>query len=308
MADAQAVTRALGGRWHGGYGTAPCPAHDDRHPSLSLRDGHTGRLLVCCHAGCGWRDIKNALRAMGLLPGRGEPPAPPDPAVRAAREREEREEAARRARQARWCWRGTQRLAGTPAERYLRGRGIAGPLPSSLRFHPACWHAPTARRLPALVARVDGTAGAGFAVHRTYLTPEGRKIAPPEDARRMLGATEGGAARLARGQGPLVVAEGIETALSVAERPGLVLPGGERPPSVWAALSAGGLAALRLPDRPGRLVIAADGDAAGREAAEALAVRALEAGWRVAVRPAPEGRDWNDALREMPGEAARAEA
>ena len=304
--DAQEVTRALGGHWHGGYGTARCPAHDDRIPSLSLRDGHTGRLLVCCHAGCDWRDIKNALRALGHLPGRGEAPAPIDPAVRAAREREEREEAARRARQARWCWKGTQALAGTPAERYLRGRGIVGPLPSSLRFHPACWHAPTARRHPALVALVEGAPD--FAVQRIYLTPEGRQHAPAEDAKRMLGTTEGGAARLARGPGPLVVAEGIETALSVAERPGLVLDAGEARPSVWAALSTKGMAALRLPDRPGRLVIAADGDRVGRKAAAALAVRALETGWRVTVRPAPEGRDWNDALRERMGEAARAEA
>ena len=191
---------------------------------------------------------------------------------------------------------------GHAAERYLRGRGIAGPLPPTLRFHPACWHAPTVRRRPALVALVEGAPAAvgvpTVAVHRTHLTPEGRRIAPAEDAKRMLGATEGGAARLARGPGPLVVAEGIETALSLVERPGLVLRAGEARPSVWAALSTKGMAALRLPERPGRLVIAADGDPAERRAAAALAVRALAAGWRVVVRPAPEGRDWNDALGE----------
>ena len=303
-ADAEAVTRALGGRWHGSYGTARCPAHEDRSPSLSLKDGYTGRLLVRCHAGCDWRDVSDALRGMGHLPGRGAPPAPVDPALREAREREEREEAERRAAQALRCWQGTRPLPGTPAEAYLRGRGIVRPLPSSLRYHPACWHGPTARRHPALVARVEGAER--FAVHRIYLRADGRKIDhddPPrrEDAKMMLGHTLGGAVRLAggaRGTSPLVVAEGIETALSVAQGAAGPLGTGAR---VWAALAASHLAGLRLPARPGRLVVAADGDEGGRAAAQALAERARAEGWRATVRAAPEGRDWNDVLREMAG-------
>jgi hypothetical protein len=31
--------------WHGSYGTARRPAHDDRNPSLSVRDGNTGPLF-----------------------------------------------------------------------------------------------------------------------------------------------------------------------------------------------------------------------------------------------------------------------
>ena len=311
MTDARAVTRALKGRWHGGYGTARCPTHEDRHPSLSLRDGRDGRLLAYCHAGCDWAAVACALRGLGLLPSRdGIGAAGPavDPALRAVREREEREEIARRARQARWCWRGTRPLASTPAERYLHGRGIAGPLPASLRFHPTCWHAPTARRRPALVARVEGAAAAvgvpTFAVHRTYLTAEGRKIAPAEDAKLMLGATLDGAVRLRAGRtGPLVVAEGIETALAV----GLGAAGRIDPAArLWAALSAPGLAGLALPPVPGRLVVAADGDAAGLRAAEALERRARAAGWRVtlAPAPAPEGLDWNDVATAQAGERA----
>ena len=30
---------------------ARCPAHDDLRPSLSIGSG-SGRVLVCCHAGC----------------------------------------------------------------------------------------------------------------------------------------------------------------------------------------------------------------------------------------------------------------
>ena len=35
------------GRWK-----ARCPAHNDRSPSLSIREGDDGRVLVLCRAGC----------------------------------------------------------------------------------------------------------------------------------------------------------------------------------------------------------------------------------------------------------------
>ncbi|WP_256481178.1 hypothetical protein [Bartonella sp. B1098] len=34
--NAQGITRAVPGGWHGRYGIARCPAHDDQLPSLSL--------------------------------------------------------------------------------------------------------------------------------------------------------------------------------------------------------------------------------------------------------------------------------
>ena len=30
---------------------ANCPVHDDQHPSLSIREGEDGRVLINCHAG-----------------------------------------------------------------------------------------------------------------------------------------------------------------------------------------------------------------------------------------------------------------
>ncbi|MEZ5720986.1 MAG: toprim domain-containing protein [Paracoccaceae bacterium] len=113
----------------------------------------------------------------------------------------------------------------------------------------------------------------------------------------MLGAVAGGAVRLTNGQGPLVVAEGIETALSLAS--GLL----NGPATVWAALSTSGMSGLALPPDPGRLTVASDGDAPGRGAAHRLADRAHALGWQVSLLPAPDGRDWNDILK-MKGEAA----
>jgi DNA primase len=56
------------------------------------------------------------------------------------------------------------------------------------------------------------------------------------------------------------------------------------------------MAGLSLPDRPGSLIIASDGDVAGRTAATELTIRASALGWRVRLMPAPDGLDWNDVL------------
>ncbi len=77
--NARELTVTLGGHWHGSYGTTKCPAHDDREPSLSIRDGVDGEPVFNCFAGCDWRDIKDVLRARGLLPERGNDRAAPAP-------------------------------------------------------------------------------------------------------------------------------------------------------------------------------------------------------------------------------------
>lgn len=40
---------------------ARCPSHDDRSPSLSIREGSDGRVLIYCFAGCGASDVVSAL-------------------------------------------------------------------------------------------------------------------------------------------------------------------------------------------------------------------------------------------------------
>src|SRR3954452_14331844 len=69
------LTEALGGRWSqsSGKGSARCPAHDDRHASLSLTDSQDGRVLVKCHASCGQDDVLAALTTRGLW-GSASPP------------------------------------------------------------------------------------------------------------------------------------------------------------------------------------------------------------------------------------------
>ena len=40
---------------------ALCPAHDDRRPSLSIREADDGRVLLTCWTGCGASEIVSAL-------------------------------------------------------------------------------------------------------------------------------------------------------------------------------------------------------------------------------------------------------
>jgi hypothetical protein len=176
------------------------------------------------------------------------------------------------------------------AQLYLRSRGITI-TPASLRFG---WdvHTESHQRLPVMVGAVqhaerDGVQG----VHITYLTAAGVGKANVQPAKRMRGPVGGGAVRLAHAAHSLVVAEGIETALSVQQATGV---------PAWAALSAVGIENLVLPSPPlaANIVIAADNDPRGLQAAETAARRFVAEGRRVRIALPPEPHaDFNDALR-----------
>ena len=57
------VAARLHARRCGAGWIACCPAHDDRTPSLSIRAGRDGRVLLRCWAGC---DTAAVLAAAGL--------------------------------------------------------------------------------------------------------------------------------------------------------------------------------------------------------------------------------------------------
>ncbi|NEY90363.1 toprim domain-containing protein [Tabrizicola oligotrophica] len=286
MSEAQELVRVLGGQWRGHHGNAPCPVcqperrSDQRGLSIRSEGGH---LLAYCHkTGCDFRDI---VKAAGLPP----EALRHDPAEARKADAQRKAYAAEQRAKARTLWASSAPIWGTKGEAYLRGRGVTCPLPPSLRWAADTFHGPSGRWLSAMVADVS-TGG----IHRTFFDKAGGRIAG--NAKMMQGPCAGGAVALSEGPGPLVVCEGIETGLSLLS--GLL----DGPAAVWAALSTSGLRALHLPADLGALIIAADGDAPGREAATALAERAYALGWQVSLLPAPEGQDWNDVLRK--GEAA----
>lgn len=56
------ITRLEGARQtRSGCFSARCPAHDDRSPSLLIREAEDGRLLLKCFAGCSADDVVSAI-------------------------------------------------------------------------------------------------------------------------------------------------------------------------------------------------------------------------------------------------------
>jgi hypothetical protein len=284
--SAEFIAKALGGKRVGTSWLAFCPAHEDRlTPSLALRDGDGGRVLVHCHAGCDQKAVIAALRARDLWGVNGSAssswqrrPRPngagPDP------------DAALR-RSALAIWQAALPAQGSLVETYLASRGISLPSPESLRFSPALKH-PSGTIWPAMIALVtNGVDGTPLAIHRTFLAPNGSGKAPVKPAKMMLGKCRGDAVRLGEPSVPLLIAEGIETALSGMQMNGC---------SVWAALSTSGLRSLDLPEDLADIIILADGDDAGEAAALDCGRRWKQEGRRVRIARPPRGMDFNDML------------
>ena len=99
-------------------------------------------------------------------------------------------------------------------------------------------------------------------VHRTFLARNGRGKTPIEPTKMMLGPCRGGAVRLVPIGDRLMIAEGIETALSAIRATSR---------AAWAALSTSGLRTLELPADVRDVVVLAHGDEAGEAAARRIA-------------------------------------
>ena len=196
-----------------------------------------------------------------------------------------------RAEAARRLWRLCRPVEGTPAEAYLRARGIVVGREPALAFHPTLYYRDAAgafSTFPALIARATRADGAFAGLQRTYLDPAQPAKAPVSDARKAMGRIFGAAVWLGAGDAPtLAVAEGIESALSLlTAQPAL---------RAAAALSAAGLGAFTPPAGVARVLIARDNDPAGRDAAERLLARCRARGLAAAVL-VPERGDFNDDL------------
>jgi putative DNA primase/helicase len=191
-----------------------------------------------------------------------------------------------------------QITADDPVTLYLHQRGIALPvadIPAVLRYHAhLIYRHEDGQRTyhPAMLARVDNASGQGMSIHRTYLDRNGHKASLPTVKKLMPavlpGATCGGAIRLYSADETLAVTEGIETALAVRLATGL---------PVWSTICAGGMARLVIPPDVRLVVICADHDPAGLDAAWALARRLLAEQRRVKIlTPDTPGADWADYL------------
>jgi putative DNA primase/helicase len=284
---AETIARALGGRKTGQGWTARCPAHDDRELSLSITDAKGGKVLVCRHAGCDQRDVIAALRSRGLWAADGRHAGRAPHNVHRRLHAQPEPEALTRTEAALALWQASRPAKGTPAEAYLRSRGINLSPPPAIRFRAGLKH-PSGSVWPAMVALVThGTGGAPIAIHRTFLARGGKGKAPVDPAKMMLGPCGRGAVRLADPGDVLMVGEGIETCLAAMMATGH---------PAWAALSTSGLRTLDLPKDVRDVIVLADGDEAGEAAARDCAWRWRREGRRVRIACPPQGLDFNDML------------
>ncbi len=185
---------------------------------------------------------------------------------------------------------------------YLARRGLPVPTGDALplRFAPALPYWGDGEWLgtfPAMLAAVTSPTGALVALHRTYLTEDGRKA--PVPVTKKLTSTAGPMAGASiklwppmqrNGEMVLGLAEGIETAIAASAMAGI---------PAWPCVSAGGLEQFEPPAGVQRIYIFGDNDrnGTGQRAAARLAQRAARMGLeaRTLIPPSP-GADWNDEL------------
>jgi hypothetical protein len=177
-------------------------------------------------------------------------------------------------------WMGAKPIAGTPAEAYLRGRGIdvarLGKWPGSLKFHAEVWNREQGLKIPAMIAQMVTPAGVHVASHRTYLRWCERKgwvkLDSP-NAKMVLGACAGSFIPLRHGpsgksmsqmpEGEVEhMAEGIEDCLTAAmAKPEI---------RIDAGYSLGNIGSIVFPEHVRRLVLLCDRDEAGSKATDLL--------------------------------------
>ncbi|GGN55506.1 hypothetical protein B2G71_19555 [Novosphingobium sp. PC22D] len=264
------IVKRLGGQWHGHYALCRCPAHNDRKPSLSIKQGRRS-ILVHCFAGCSGQAVMSSIRrVLGRSVEDQNPTVAPHRLPNTS---------------FRQIWEQAGPISGTLAERYLKEiRGITF-IPKDVRFHPRCpkGKGRDVQYLPALIVGVFRL-GQLCAIQRQFLDP----TTAERTARMMLGNSRGGIWPSYHPGTKLHLAEGFETACAFQQIK--ALPGatcfGERnfsivtPPSHIKGITL-------LPDNQAQAISLAN---------TAIAERSTE-DVPIDMLPCPDGfNDWADII------------
>ncbi|UEO01097.1 toprim domain-containing protein [Acidiferrobacter thiooxydans] len=327
--------RQSGSEWQ-----ALCPAHDDRNPSLSIKEGDDGVLLVKCHIGCSARDIVGAvgLTLGDLFPdhlrkGRRGATGQPDPEAsariakaKAARQEKKAKELTERVQDAHNSWSHSPApLAADSiapghdwARAYLRSRGpgvLEVAIAAGVRVLPttskSSYNPNTKRRAPCILWPIrDPRSGNLVGAQREWgrghknKRMQGRHIVPMGGADPR--AMHSGYVRFPGRRDTLYVCEGQITAAAVAAATG------ER---VVALFDTAGISQPPRPviqravrDGATRIIVAGDVDKMGvKKALEGIHIIQT---WGLKVpivwTVPPEGQDWADILEREGPDAVRA--
>jgi hypothetical protein len=185
-------------------------------------------------------------------------------------------------------------INNTLAEVYLRKyRAISlEQIPASLRFIEHAYNYTAGGYFPAMIASISDLDGNIIAAHCTFIAPKtGDKLQGNGIKSRLIfGGCRGGAIRLSQATEKLALCEGVEDGLSILQSaPDL---------TVWATAGTSNLRAVLIPDFVKEVIICADNDKAGSEAATDLAARLVAENKTVRIAKPPAGfKDFNDFLR-----------
>jgi hypothetical protein len=276
--NARTIVKSMHGMWVGTYGLVRCPCHNDRKPSLKIRDDKTKRdgIDLICFAGCDWKDVKVALQRQGLIDAacHGGPKNATTAVLAKTGQREISPVVVKIGQQvddhvdlAIKLWQQSIPLPDTLGWKYFTERrglhiGVLGPLDHALRFHPG--------KRAVIGLMTDPITNNPTGVHRTFLNNDATKR-----ERKMLGH---------RGVIRLSADENVTTALGICEgiEDGLaILISGWAP--IWAATCAEEI--KKFPVLPGieALTIFADCDVVGTAAAQSCAERWRDSGCKIAI-------------------------
>lgn len=281
VVGAQVRLQRAGNEWKG-----CCPFHREKTPSFTIFDGGDRFHCFGCGASGDVLDYVRRLHDVSLVEaarmlGAGDLPKVELPHLPPDLQR-------RRDDQARRIWQQAFSAQDSPAEAYLRSRGITCTIPRSIRYTRLPYGASCPK--PCLVAAVQDAAGNITGIQRIYLTEDGAKAKVPKP-KLSLGTVSGGAIRLGNptGMEEVIVCEGPEDGLSLVQMFNR---------SVWVAAGASLMPAMRFPPNIRSVILAIDNDEAGRrearKAVTAYRFRGLEC--RI-LRPGAGFKDFNDELR-----------
>lgn len=292
----RACVAALGGRMTGPMrASVPGPNHSKRDASVSLLDTGTRVLYNTFSMRDSDAEVARYLEAHGVPVGGGKQRPLSNTERRRiadANAKHERERVAKAA--SRWAEGYIADIGGCGrryfASRHLSAATIALACRGGLSVRE---HRDERGRLSILKLARDRN-GKACAVQMTKLKSDGSGKRGDSLDRITWGVLRGAAVQvLAPADQALAVCEGLEDALAFYEIHKI---------PAWAALGASNLQQFEPPAGVKRLFIAADGDAAGKEAAEKLFSR-LRSKLRVTFALPPDDLDWADVLAAKKGRA-----